>query len=156
MDHQGAADAPLLSHKRVDDSSVAQTPAGRAGASVEPHYNGVDKDEGGRRSSITSSDSESDLELDDIHTNYQRVSNDEERGLRENAREDHTGPMRPEDIADRRASIESLDMWQEAAKMGRRAFLKKAAINASLILLWYMFSICISVVSLDSDQIHVR
>jgi len=156
MDHQGAADAPLLSHKAVDDSSVAQMPAGRAGASVEPHYNVVDKDEAGRRSSITSSDSESDLELDDIHTNYQRVSNDEERGLRENAREDHTGPMRPEDIADRRASIESLDMWQEAAKMGRRAFLKKAAINASLILLWYMFSICISVVSLDSDQIHVR
>lgn len=156
MDHPGAADAPLLSHNSDNDGSIAQRPAGGAGASVDPHYNAVDKDEGGRRSSMMSSDSESDLELDDIHTNYQRVGNDEERGLRENAREDHTGPMSPQDIADRRASIESMDMWREAAKMGKRAFLKKAAINASLILLWYMFSISISVVGIDSDVIYVQ
>lgn len=144
MDQQGEADAPLL---------TPQKPDARAGASVDPKYNALSKDEGGRRGSITSLDSESDLELDDMHTDYQRVVDDEERGLRENAREDHIGPMRPEDIADGRASVESSrDMWQEAARLGKREFLKKAAINAALIAMWYAFSICISVVSTHSRR----
>ena len=147
MNKQGEADAPLLSHQTDNDSTVLQKPAGQAGASVDPTYKTEGGEVRGRRSSITSLDSESDLELDDMHADYQRAVDDEERGLRGNANEDHISLLRSEDITNGRASIESTDMWQEAAEMGKQAFLKKAAINASLIAMWYCFSICISVVS---------
>lgn len=131
----------------------------KIGASVDPAYNAIDEDDHERRESTESL--ESDLELDDMEVDYPRVRDDEEAGLRAGAREDHAGPSNPDDLGARRASVESVDMWQDAARMGNIAFLRKAGINASLILLWYVFSICISVVSTRETmeqvlQAHMR
>jgi len=118
--------------------------ANHVGASVDPAYGFVDGAHDERRDSSTHS--ESDLELDDMHDEYNMVADDEEAGLRAGARQDYAGPNTEDDIPDGRASLESVDMWQDAARIGNRAFFRKAAINALLIGLWYVFSICISVV----------
>lgn len=146
MAEKNEDDAPLLSQGTQNGHAKPppQAALGHVGASVDPSYDALDHEERGRQS-IASLDS--DLELGDMHADYHHVDGDEETGLRAGAREDHAGPLRTDDIPDGRASLESLDMWQEAARMGNRAFFKKAAINALLIGLWYVFSICISVVS---------
>jgi len=114
------------------------------GASVDPAYNAPDGAHDERMDSSTHS--ESDLELDDMHDEYNMVADDEEAGLRGGTRQDHAGPHPEDVIPDGRASLESVDMWQDAARIGNRAFFRKALINALLIGLWYVFSICISVV----------
>lgn len=35
-----------------------------------------------------------------------------------------------------RSSIESVDMWQEAQRIGKQAFIRKILINGTLIALW--------------------
>jgi hypothetical protein len=149
MNGHSATNGASIDQYNVNDQEVMhETPtSSNNGASVDPTYNGLGKDEHGRRDSSESL--ESDLELDDMEVDYRRVRDDEEAGLRAGAREDHAGPLNPDDLAGRRASVGSVDMWQEAARTGNLAFLRKAGINASLILLWYVFSICISVVSWD-------
>lgn len=43
------------------------------------------------------------------------------------------------DTYHRRGSVESQDFWEEARRLGRRAFMRKIAVNATLIGLWYVF-----------------
>jgi hypothetical protein len=129
-------DGQSLSHKSSN--------ANHGGATVDPAYESLDGAHDERRDSSTHSDS--DLELDDMHDEYNMVADDEEAGLRAGTRRDHASPDTNDEIPDGRASLESVDMWQDAARIGNRAFFRKAGINALLIGLWYVFSICISVV----------
>jgi len=130
-----------------EPSSYKAGNGNHVGASIDPAYGSLDGAHDEARDSSTHS--ESDLELDDMHDEYNMVADDEEAGLRAGTRQDHAGPHPDDVIPDGRASLESVDMWQDAARIGNRAFFRKALINALLIGLWYVFSICISVVCLS-------
>lgn len=62
---------------------------------------------------------------------------DEEVGLTASAKkEDNDRRLQHDQPHNRRGSTDSDDVWEEARRLGKRAFIRKTSINATLIGLW--------------------
>ena len=109
----------------------------RAGLSLVGKNEGRSGEMAMRESMHSSRSLSSDLELGDMRGSY-TVGDDEEEDARltkreglEESRQNVGGEGRP--------SIESVDMWQEAQRVGKQAFIRKILINGVLITLWYIY-----------------
>ena len=129
-----APDAPRRGLEQVGNSSLDHN--------VQPHdvsANGTfvthTNDRNSRKSFHSSTSLSSDLELEDMRPAY--IADDEEAGLTAALKaEGSNDNTRQSLMLESRRSIEEDDVWEEARRIGKRAFIRKVVTNAILIGLW--------------------
>jgi solute carrier family 35 protein C2 len=154
MDRSHRRSASTATTSLNDSALKTRRPVTRTDTSdlVVSHESIKTEDAASEASDMTSSD---DFELDDILSD-DGLEDDEETGLTSTDRRKRRKRKRRATMLDERVAP-SLDTRQAEMRLASRSFWSAFIMNAVFILLWYLFSIAITVVSfLDLDHTLYR